>query len=216
MLFQIIKEISFFKVENISYKIRKFFAKGSSKEIYELFLRSTKSEQWYLKIPMMNCEDGTTNEVVNLNHSKAMNYLTWFICLIPIHPENTTEEEIMIWLPDIIEILLKYSWNNLVVMLIIRLLSEVSTNFKGFNFSRYHETLQYLLSKEILDNKLSASNPSNESAILKHYAQLIVNTYRSINHQRKWPEYKNLEIKSIFAYFEPMMHPEHSFKCPCK
>ena len=195
--------------------MRKFLKRGSAKEIYELLLKSTESDQWYLKIPIQNKEDDNKKEVVNLNHTKAINYLAWFVCLIPIHPENTSEEEIITWFPDIIEMLKKYSSNSLVAVLIIRLIAEISSNFKNFDFSIYHETFEYLLSKEILDSKISSSSSSSESALLKHYAHFIIYSYRTIKCQ-EINKIKNLDIDAIYRYFETMMHPEHSYKSPCK
>lgn len=94
-------------------------------------------------------------------------------------------------------------------MLIIRLISEISSNFKKFNFSMYHETFEYLLTKEILDSKTSSSTSMNESAILKHYAHLVIYSYRTRKYQES-TDYKNIDISTLYSYFEPMVHPEYS------
>ena len=105
----------------------------------------------------------------------------------------------------------KYSSNSLVAVLIIRLIAEISSNFQNFDFSMYHETFEYLLSKEIFDSKISSSISSNESALLKHYANFIIYSYMTIKCQ-EINKIKNID--AIYRYFETMMHPEHSYKSP--
>ena len=189
------------KLEILWYKLKKYFSESASKEIWDELLNAFNTDPY--------SEENDLNSSLEMGgYSQRVAKLVAFVFLIPIHPNNTTEEEIKSWLPILVKYWRENPFGNNLRHLFIGLLSEISIHFKSFDLSEYNELFSYHFYNTFW-GWFTINNPKPFSKVFLpvSLARYIVWSYKPIKYQNKHG-YENLNFEKLFKRFLDNLHPE--------
>lgn len=125
--------------------------------------------------------------------------------MIPVHKENTTIEEIKIWLPAVMTFWQKYSYNYLFTELVIRILQEIVCNFKEVDLSEYDYFIYSRCVDMLFTAKIAGITPQSNVFLEKWFTRYYVLTYKP---KRLGQEINKYSLSSILNNLVHKAHPE--------
>lgn len=164
-------------------------------------------------------ENGNYKYKVSVGHGQSFMYFFIFICLVPLHPNNASKEEIMDWLDFLMDFWKEVPTNVLYRDLFGYLLSELMYNFKDIDLSKYNKWLLYQASLTLKGIKSNESyKPLGNVYLERHFARYVLWNYvpKRLRTKDESKSHNYFELEHLLSNFKERLHPEHSStKVPC-
>ena len=114
--------------------------------------------------------------------------------LIPVHPENTSIEEIKRWMPLIFEIWEESPYSDLKRQLFFKLLSEIASNYPEIDLSEYNEWLEFQLFRILKASGVQSIKPFGKSFWSLNFVKFLVWSYKPVKITSKLDKNPNLDF----------------------
>ncbi|CAI2383914.1 unnamed protein product [Moneuplotes crassus] len=189
------------RLEILCFKLKKYFSKDASKQICDLLLDVFN--------PDLYEEDNDHGPKELGGYSVRLTKMIAFVFLIPIHPENTSEEEIKTWLPKVMEFWKDSPFSNYLRHMLINLLAQIYIHFKGIDLSEYYDMISFHFYNTFcgcftINNK----KPFEKILLPISLGRVIIWGYKPIKYLQKNPSLTNFNFEILFERFLDDLHPE--------